>query len=221
MPTILADSFIASLAKLANDEQKQAQLTAFTLMREPDRPGLQVHRIDKSTDPNFWSVRVSRDIRIIVHKTGGSLMLAYVDHHDDAYVWAERRRIEAHPTTGRSRSSRCASGSRRLRFPSRPYRPNWPSTRRCQPLSRRSSIAWIRASSCPSACRRTGLPMWARPPRKPSLRLLPTCPRKRPVRSVLPQHHLSGHIKGGCNVPTQCAAPCGSLRSRAGAIWPD
>lgn len=100
MPTILADSFTASLAKLANDEQKQAQLTAFTLMTEPDRPGLQFHRIDKSKDPNFWSVRVSRDIRIIVHKTGGSLMLAYVDHHDDAYAWAERRRIEAHPATG-------------------------------------------------------------------------------------------------------------------------
>jgi hypothetical protein len=100
LTTILADSFTASLAKLANDAQKQAQLTAFTLMTEPDRPGLQFHRIDKSKDPNFWSVRVSRDIRIIVHKTGGSLMLAYVDHHDDAYAWAERRRIEAHPSTG-------------------------------------------------------------------------------------------------------------------------
>lgn len=100
MPTILADSFTSSLAKLANDEQKQAQLTAFTLMTEPDRPGLQFHRIDKSKDPNFWSVRVNRDIRIIVHKTGGSLMLAYVDHHDNAYAWAERRRIEAHPSTG-------------------------------------------------------------------------------------------------------------------------
>lgn len=32
MPAILADSFTASLARLANDEQKQAQLTAFTRM---------------------------------------------------------------------------------------------------------------------------------------------------------------------------------------------
>lgn len=100
MPTILADSFTTSLARLASDERKQAQLTAFTLMTEPDRPGLQFHRIDTSRDPNFRSVRVSRDICIIVHKTGGSLMLAYVDHHDDAYAWAEPRRIEAHPKTG-------------------------------------------------------------------------------------------------------------------------
>ena len=45
-------------------------------------------------------MRVNRDIRIIVHKTGDSVMLAYVDHHDDAYKWAGRRRIEAHPRTG-------------------------------------------------------------------------------------------------------------------------
>jgi hypothetical protein len=45
-------------------------------------------------------VRAGRDVRIIVHKTAGSLLLAYVDHHDKAYAWAERRRIEAHPRTG-------------------------------------------------------------------------------------------------------------------------
>ena len=28
------------------------------------------------------------------------MLLAYVDHHDDAYAWAERRRIEVHPKTG-------------------------------------------------------------------------------------------------------------------------
>ena len=64
------------------------------------RPGLQFHRIDKSKDPNFWSIRVNADIRIIVHKTASSFLLCYVDHHDEAYDWAERRRIEAHPKTG-------------------------------------------------------------------------------------------------------------------------
>tara|TARA_R110000751_G_scaffold71441_12_gene145046 strand:+ start:13900 stop:15993 length:2094 start_codon:yes stop_codon:yes gene_type:complete len=100
MTTILADSFTASLAKLANDEQKRVKLTAFDLQTAPDRPGLKLHRIDTSKDPNFWSVRVSRDLRIIIHKSGDSVMLAYVGHHDDAYKWAERRRIERHPRTG-------------------------------------------------------------------------------------------------------------------------
>jgi len=33
-------------------------------------------------------------------KTEGSLLLCYVDHHDKAYDWAERRRLETHPKTG-------------------------------------------------------------------------------------------------------------------------
>ena len=37
---------------------------------------------------------------MIVHKTAASFLICYVDHHDDAYKWAERRRIEAHPKTG-------------------------------------------------------------------------------------------------------------------------
>jgi len=35
MTTVLADSFTASLAKLTNDEQKQAKLTAFDLQTDP------------------------------------------------------------------------------------------------------------------------------------------------------------------------------------------
>ena len=100
MTTILADTFTASLGKLANAEQKQAKLAAFDLQADPARPGLKMHRIDKSRDPNFWSLRASQDLRIIVHKTGDSILLAYVGHHDEAYGWAERRKIEVHPTTG-------------------------------------------------------------------------------------------------------------------------
>ncbi|HHY50952.1 MAG TPA: AAA family ATPase [Alphaproteobacteria bacterium] len=100
MTTVLAESFTASLARLSNDEQKQAKLTAFDLQTNPHQPSLRFHRIDRCRDPNFWSVRVNDDLRIIVHKTGSSLMLVHVARHDDAYRWAERRRIEAHPTTG-------------------------------------------------------------------------------------------------------------------------
>ena len=67
-------------------EQKSAKTTAFDLQLDPSSPGLKFHRIDKSRDPNFWSIRVSQDIRIIVHKTEASFLLAYVDHHDRAYA---------------------------------------------------------------------------------------------------------------------------------------
>jgi hypothetical protein len=96
----IADTFTDSLAKLAAQEQKAAKTTAFDLQMDPAAPGLKFHRIDRSKDPNFWSLRVNLDLRIIVHKTASSILLAYVGHHDDAYTWAERRRIEAHPKTG-------------------------------------------------------------------------------------------------------------------------
>lgn len=96
----IADTFTDSLKKLTNDEQKAVKLTAFDLQTNPAHPGLQFHRIDRTKDKSFWSVRVSRDIRVVVHKTDASLMLCYVDHHDDAYAWAERRKLERHPKTG-------------------------------------------------------------------------------------------------------------------------
>ena len=96
----IAASFTAALARLEAAEQKAAKTTAFDLQMDPSAPGLKFHRIDRSRDPHFWSVRAGSDIRIIVHKTDSSFLLAYVGHHDDAYLWAERRRIEAHPRTG-------------------------------------------------------------------------------------------------------------------------
>lgn len=100
MNFLLADTFQSSLAKLTNEEQKAVKLTVFDLQQDPSNPGLKFHRIDRSKDPNFWSLRVNRDIRLIVHKTKSSFLVAYVDHHDDAYKWAERRRIDTHPRTG-------------------------------------------------------------------------------------------------------------------------
>lgn len=100
MNFLIADSFTASFNKLSGMDQKAVKASVFDLQMDPTGNGLQLHRIDKSKDPNFWSARVSRDIRLVVHKTGDSLLVAYVGHHDDAYAWAERRRIEAHPRTG-------------------------------------------------------------------------------------------------------------------------
>ncbi len=96
----IADTFTDSLAKLTGDEQKAVKTTAFDLQLNPANPGMSFHKLDKARDKNFWSVRVSSDIRLIVHKTSSSLLLCYVDHHDKAYDWAERRKLEAHPTTG-------------------------------------------------------------------------------------------------------------------------
>jgi hypothetical protein len=96
----IADTFTASLGRLTGVEQKVVKTTAFDLQLDPSSPGLHFHKLDRTRDPNFWSVRVSRDIRLIVHRSPAGILLCYVDHHDPAYAWAERRRIERHPTTG-------------------------------------------------------------------------------------------------------------------------
>lgn len=96
----ISDTFTTSLARLTGDEQKAVKTTAFDLQMNPANPGMSFHKLDKAKDKNFWSVRVSGDIRLIVHKAQNSLLLCYVDHHDKAYNWAERRKLEVHPATG-------------------------------------------------------------------------------------------------------------------------
>jgi superfamily I DNA/RNA helicase/mRNA-degrading endonuclease RelE of RelBE toxin-antitoxin system len=96
----IADTFTDSLAKLSGDEQKAAKLTVFDLQADPAAPGLKFHKLDKAKDRNFWSVRVNSDLRMIVHRQPSSLLICYVDHHDNAYRWAERRKLETHPQTG-------------------------------------------------------------------------------------------------------------------------
>jgi mRNA-degrading endonuclease RelE of RelBE toxin-antitoxin system len=96
----ISDTFTASLVRLTGAEQKAVKTAAFDLQLDPSGRGLHFHRRDRARDPNFWSVRVNADVRLIVHKTATSVLLCYVGHHDNAYTWAERRRIERHPTTG-------------------------------------------------------------------------------------------------------------------------
>jgi len=100
MEFLIASSFTDSLGRLNGQEQKAVKTTAFDLQLNPASPGLRFHKLDRAKDPNFWSVRVNDDVRLIVHRTTGSLLLAYTGHHDDAYAWAERRKIERHPRTG-------------------------------------------------------------------------------------------------------------------------
>jgi mRNA-degrading endonuclease RelE of RelBE toxin-antitoxin system len=96
----IADTFTDSLSRLTGDEQKAVKTTAFDLQLNPANPGMSFHKLDKAKDKNFWSVRVNSDIRLIVHRSAGNLLLCFVGHHDKAYDWAERRKLETHPTTG-------------------------------------------------------------------------------------------------------------------------
>jgi len=81
----IADTFTDGFARLTRDEQKVIKTTAFDLQLNPAGSGMSFHKLDRAKDKNFWSVRVSDDLRLIVHRTQGSLLLCHMDHHDKAY----------------------------------------------------------------------------------------------------------------------------------------
>jgi len=105
----IADTFTASLVKLNSDEQKLVKQITFDAQVNPANPGLKFHKLDKGRNKNFWSLRVDGGIRSIVHRMPGSILFCYTDHHDKAYAWAEKRKLETHPQTGADRRSYSAS----------------------------------------------------------------------------------------------------------------
>ena len=121
MTFLIADTFTDSLARLAAQEQKAAKTTAFDLQVDPSGPGMSFHKLDRAKDPNLWSVRVSADLRMIVHRTPSSLLLAYVGHHDDAYRWAERRKLDHRRDAARG-GPRAGRGDRHARAEARVWR---------------------------------------------------------------------------------------------------
>jgi hypothetical protein len=48
----------------------------------------------------MWSARITQGLRAIIHRAGSRNTLLYAGQHDEAYHWAQRRRLEHHPITG-------------------------------------------------------------------------------------------------------------------------
>lgn len=113
----IADTFTTALAKLTNQEQKSVKTTVFDLQMDPTGNGLRLHKLTGGRDKNFWSVSASMDIRIIVHRSGESILVCYVDHHDKAYAWAADRKLEVHPQTGAAQLVEVAQVEREIIVP--------------------------------------------------------------------------------------------------------
>jgi len=65
----------------------------------PAHPSLKLERLNKAKDKKVWSIRVGSDVRMILHKDGDLTTFLYVDHHDEAYRWAETHYVKTHGTT--------------------------------------------------------------------------------------------------------------------------
>ena len=111
------------------------------------------------------------DIRLIVHRTPTSLLLCYVGHHDAAYAWAERRKIERHPVTGAAQLVELRERVKRSRYLGRQRLQRPPARNRsyssvCR--TERCSVTAFRGMACRDAPRQRGHA--ARPCRSPTAR---------------------------------------------------
>lgn len=100
MQFVIADTFTDSLSRLDSQSKGLVATAVFEFKANPEHPSFQMHRLDAVKDKRFWSARVSQDLRFIVHKDGDNTVVCYADHHDAAYAWAERRRLDVNELTG-------------------------------------------------------------------------------------------------------------------------
>lgn len=84
----LHKDYLTKVKKLSDDELSSVQDTLRQLFSGDTTPGLNLKRIQGS-EP-LRSVRVTNDIRMVVHLAGGELIVLRVDRHDDAYEWAQK-----------------------------------------------------------------------------------------------------------------------------------
>jgi superfamily I DNA/RNA helicase len=98
----LAQDFLANLASLPSAVQSKVLKWSLLFQSNPTAPGINYETIHAARDKNLRSVRVDKDWRGIVFKpqAGDVYVLMYVARHDDAYRWAESRRVAINPTTG-------------------------------------------------------------------------------------------------------------------------
>ena len=98
----LAQDFLSVLAKLPNAVQGKILKWAIKFQNDPTSSGINYENINAAHDANLKSVRIDQDWRGIIFKPsqGDVYVLLYVDHHDDAYRWAEKRKIAINPVTG-------------------------------------------------------------------------------------------------------------------------
>ncbi|QDU96254.1 3'-5' exonuclease [Lignipirellula cremea] len=96
----LSKTFAASTKKLSTPDRGRVFDFLTKFMEDPASPGVNFETIQGSKDSNLKSARITQDLRTILHQGAGMLTLLYAGHHEDAYRWAQHRRVENHPVTG-------------------------------------------------------------------------------------------------------------------------
>lgn len=97
----IASDFLTAFAKLPRKAQGKVTEFMTKFRNNPKAPGINYEML-KGIDRKICSVRIDETYRGIVvrQEETGVYLLLWVDHHDEAYAWAERKRCEVNPQTG-------------------------------------------------------------------------------------------------------------------------
>ena len=89
----ITPNFLDALSKLSKTDQQRVQNTISRLAEEPTSTGLRRHKLGAGSD--YISLSSGMDLRILCLSFNDAVVLIYVDHHDDAYKWAESHTVIA------------------------------------------------------------------------------------------------------------------------------
>ena len=98
----LSQDFLLQLSKLPVSVQSKVMKWAMVFQNNPTSSAINYENIHSSSESNLKSVRIDQDWRGVVFKpdVGDIYVLLHVDRHDQAYRWAERRKLAINPVTG-------------------------------------------------------------------------------------------------------------------------
>jgi hypothetical protein len=92
----IATDYLDAFSALPQNIRKKAREFVEKFRRDPTSNAINYERIERARDPKVRSVRVDQCYRaIVVAPTAGDVyILVWVDKHDEAYRWAEKRVFE-------------------------------------------------------------------------------------------------------------------------------
>lgn len=94
--------FLSALNKLPIGIQKKTLNFIKKLENNPKDPGIKLEKIFNPYDEKFYSGRVDKTYRVIlvIQESSNTFVLLWVDHHDEAYKWANTKKLEVNKQTG-------------------------------------------------------------------------------------------------------------------------
>jgi superfamily I DNA/RNA helicase len=102
MTIALSSDFLLAFSNVQKGHQKQVREFIERFRERPDASGLNYEVIQSAKGKDLYSVRINQAYRAVVFHPSNSqvYVLSWVDHHDEAYRWAERKQFVVHPATG-------------------------------------------------------------------------------------------------------------------------